>query len=210
MGHAIKYAYFERRTTLLGPGNRFVLWVQGCKKCCKGCISPEMQALEGGFEISTDKLAEEILRDSEIEGITISGGEPFLQAEELLDLVCKIKKERQNINVLIYTGYVYEDLYNSSVFHIVELLKKTDILIDGEYKDELNDDVAYRGSSNQRILLLNEKFKDIYELYYSTRSRKSEIIIDKNRISLIGVPSKRTVELMKNIAERRNKDGEDN
>lgn len=75
-----------RSTTALGPGNRTAIWFQGCRRNCRGCMSPYSRALDGGTVWETGSLAKEICSIKDIEGITISGGEPFLQPEALYDL----------------------------------------------------------------------------------------------------------------------------
>lgn len=80
------------KTRSLGPGKRFAIWMQGCAKRCKGCINPEGQDLQGGYETDVKKLTDKILENDDITGITISGGEPFLQYEELSYMIRKIKE----------------------------------------------------------------------------------------------------------------------
>ena len=92
----------ETRTKVLGPGERYVIWVQGCKKRCPGCINPEGR-LEGqnGYWISTEKILAELKNEQGLMGITVSGGEPFLQAHGLAALV-KCIKENTQINIILY------------------------------------------------------------------------------------------------------------
>ena len=184
----IRYAHFCSNSNLLGPGQRFVLWVQGCKKACKGCVAKSMRALDGGVSVGVERMIEEILITDDINGITISGGEPFLQAEALYVLVSTVKALRPEMDVIIYTGYEYEKLIENGDYYVRKLLDEVDILIDGEYVEELNDDIAYRGSSNQRIICFKDKQE--YSEYYNGTKRQSEIQVQGLRIYLIGVPSK--------------------
>ena len=121
-----------RRVRVLGPGVRYVLWVQGCPRGCPGCISPEAQDPAGGEIRSVAALAEAILAVPDIEGVTISGGEPFLQAEALCSLIDRIRA-RRDLGVIIYTGYVLEELQSGAVPHAEALLARTDLLVDGPY-----------------------------------------------------------------------------
>lgn len=167
----------------LGPYKRFILWVQGCNKRCKGCIAKDSWALDGGELIAVDVLAGQIVDNNEIEGITISGGEPFLQQPALCELIRKVK-EQKNIGVIIYTGMKYDDIKDT------DLAKQADLIIDGEYVEELNDDKSLRGSSNQNIICITERYKDIVPEYYGRQGRKIELIMAEGVTKMIGIPSK--------------------
>lgn len=167
----------------LGPYKRYILWVQGCNKRCKGCIAKDSWALDGGDAVSIERLTEEIVDQQEIEGITISGGEPFLQQPALCELIRKVK-EQKNIGVIIYTGMKYDDIKDT------DLAKQADLIIDGEYVEELNDDKSLRGSSNQNIICITERYKDIVPEYYGRQGRKIELIMAEGVTKMIGIPSK--------------------
>ena len=174
----------ERSSTLLGPGKRYLIWFQGCDKNCKGCMSQLSKDKNIKNEIDVGHLLEDIL-SADVEGITISGGEPFLQVEGLTELVRKVKEH--GLGVIVYTGYLYEDIKD------LEVMKDIDVLIDGPYVDELNmDNDAYRGSSNQRIIALSDRY-DLKE--YQSHKRKAEITFDKDNIHLIGVPSREVLKI---------------
>jgi len=146
-----------RSSTANGPGDRFVVWVQGCSRRCPGCFNPVAQPFPGtGYDITIPQIMNGI--PDAVEGITISGGEPFEQPEELLRLV-RAARDRK-LSVLIYTGYTYEELMNSfsgmkrELMH--DVLKHTDYLIDGPYVRENPSRNKWAGSGNQRFLLLSE------------------------------------------------------
>lgn len=170
-------------TSVLGPFMRYALWVQGCKKRCKGCISPDAQPLDGGYSVDVKALATAILGQSEIEGITISGGEPFLQQEALCHLIDAVRDVR-DFGVIIYTGFTYEDIADTS------LARRCDLIIDGEYIEELNDDRSLRGSSNQHVICLTDRYKDVINQYYGLQGRKVEFIPKEDGIQMVGIPSK--------------------
>jgi anaerobic ribonucleoside-triphosphate reductase activating protein len=119
-------------TKSLGPYSRFAIWVQGCMRRCVGCISEDSQSLDGGYEADTADLAESVLQVSDIEGITISGGEPFLQSEALVDLIKRIKSKK-DMGVIVYTGNDFKDIEKN------ELTTFCDIIVDGTYIENLND-----------------------------------------------------------------------
>ena len=133
----------------LGPGLRYVIWVQGCPFHCPNCETPEGRSFEPNTIIETDELAKDIISRPDIEGITISGGEPFAQAEALAELLNKVHKHRPELTVISYTGYQYEDLTSDSA---KAYKAKLDLLIDGPYIHEQNDNKGIRGSANQRII----------------------------------------------------------
>jgi len=168
-------------TKVLGPFSRFGLWTQGCPFRCKNCMTPDSIDRDGGIEIDIKELGKYIL-SFDNEGITISGGEPFIQSEALYELLRFIKYYR-DMGVIVYSGYQYEDLKGD------RLLELIDILIDGPYVDELNDGIALRGSSNQRVIFLTDRYKNFKDMY-NQKKREIEIIADIN-LQIIGIPSKK-------------------
>ena len=95
---------------VLGPGRRYVLWTQGCLRRCQGCITPESRPLDGGVDIDIDALAYDIVSRPNIDGLTVSGGEPFLQAKGVGRLLELVHNERPEMTVIVYTGYQQEEL----------------------------------------------------------------------------------------------------
>ncbi|MDR3179229.1 MAG: anaerobic ribonucleoside-triphosphate reductase activating protein [Oscillospiraceae bacterium] len=136
-----------------GPGLRFVVFFQGCLLKCRGCHNPLAQNLKGGNEKTVFEIVELIKKNPLLSGITLSGGEPFLQAKASYEIARFAKKE--NLNVITYTGYTMEELFKGLSDHSYwkELLEQTDILVDGPFifsKKSLL--LKFRGSSNQRIV----------------------------------------------------------
>ena len=179
-----------KSTTSLGPYNRYVIWAQGCLKRCPGCISKDSQPLEGGYERSITELADEIIDTPGIEGITISGGEPFLQAEGFADLIEKVRLIR-DIGVIVYTGFTFGEISQT------KLAEVCDMVIDGTYIEELNDGLSLRGSSNQKIYLITERYKEEAKTLYGTDGRKVEVRINGNNAMLIGIPDKDSLQIFK-------------
>lgn len=151
----------ESAVRVLGPGVRYVLWVQGCDRRCPGCTAPTAWDMKAGQPVSAAALAWEIAL-SGAEGLTISGGEPFLQAKALGRMVELIRR-RRDMGVIVYTGFLHEDLLGMDDARA--LLSQTDLLIDGPYIRELDDGRSLRGSSNQRVLPLTERYRDALCLY---------------------------------------------
>ena len=172
----------EPAVCTLGPGVRYALWVQGCPRRCPGCVAPEAQALDGGTALETGALAWEILL-SGAEGLTISGGEPFLQAEALAELIRTVRRKR-DLGVIVYTGYRYEELLADPAARA--LLEETDLLIDGPYVKKLDDGKSLRGSSNQRVIPLTERYRGELSLY-GRPERPTEAFVHGAEVHYVGV-----------------------
>lgn len=146
-----------------GNGIRVTLWVAGCTHKCKGCHNSWTWKYEQGKVLSKEfnnicnKLSEWLKKDY-VEGLTISGGDPLDQSNqslyELNSLLRWVKLNYPEKNIWLYTGYVYEELNKVQK----EVLEYVDVLVDGPYKEELRDiaHCPFRGSTNQRILKLDE------------------------------------------------------
>ena len=135
-----------------GPGIRFTVFVQGCPHNCRGCHNPQTHDFNGGTITDTEELLEKIKSNPLLDGVTFSGGEPFCQAGTLASLGKEIKK--LGLNIVTYTGYTFEQLYSSrEQNNWNDLLKVTDVLIDGPFILEQKDwEIKFRGSSNQRYI----------------------------------------------------------
>ena len=181
----------EPCTKVLGPGQRYALWLQGCKKRCLGCVFPAGQPLNTGGEwFSVEEIFLEIQAVENLTGITISGGEPFLQAEGVAKLV-EMLRQNSTLDIMIYSGYTIEELKARNDAAINFLLGNVDILIDGEYCEDLNNNSIYRGSDNQRIHFLSPKYLPFKEKILRTKNRSVEFVCrDDGELFMIGVPAK--------------------
>jgi anaerobic ribonucleoside-triphosphate reductase activating protein len=134
---------------------RFVVFAQGCRHRCPGCHNPETWDPSGGEEWSVRDLFRIIRRaPGSVRGITLSGGEPFLQAAQMAELASLAHRQKE-WDVVTYTGYVYEDLLGMAEAdeEIARLLDMTDILVDGPYVEQFRDiGLRFRGSANQRAI----------------------------------------------------------
>lgn len=136
-----------------GPGLRFVVFVQGCLQDCPGCQNPQTHALDGGSLMNTEELLARFDENPLLSGITLSGGEPFLQPEPLAELAREV--HRRGKTVMVYSGYTYEQLLARAAGDAgtQQLLDEADILVDGPYVEALrNLELTFRGSENQRVL----------------------------------------------------------
>ncbi len=184
---------FHQQTPVkvLGPYKRAVIWVQGCNWGCQGCIVPESWSDHGGYSVSISELRDWILCQENIEGVTFSGGEPMLQAEFLINLISDIKKYR-DLGIVCYTGYTLENLQIQGTNYQKQLLTNIDLLIDGLYQKHQHQDLLWRGSSNQRLLLLTPRYEKIMLecLKGGDTSAGLEFLTELNgELSFVGVPN---------------------
>lgn len=140
-----------------GEGLRAVIWTQGCSHNCPGCHNPETHDFNGGVLVDTTVIKDQIKETKIQDGITLSGGDPFFQAEACAD-IAKFAKSL-GLNVWCYTGFVFEDLIKNS--KAIELLNNIDVLVDGKFMiDKKSYDCKFRGSTNQRIINVKKSLKD--------------------------------------------------
>lgn len=173
-------------TRALGPGFRYALWTQGCPFNCKNCISPESHSTEPNLIVDIQSLAEDIISNRKIEGLSISGGEPFIQAGKLSVLLSIVKQHRPDLNVLCFTGYVYDELNWPDA---LSLLSHIDLLIDGRFQSDKNEGIGLRGSSNQSFIFLSDALLP-YREELEKGPRKLEMYIGNKDIKTIGIPTK--------------------
>lgn len=159
------YSGIKALSTENGPGVRVSLFVSGCRNHCPGCFQPETWDFKHGKEF-TKETEEEILaelRPGYVSGLTLLGGDPFEpeNQEDLIDLVRRVKEKYPKKTIWAYTGYLLEtDLSPGGKKYTLfteELLAAVDVLVDGPFIEaQKNLMLAYRGSENQRIILMNE------------------------------------------------------
>lgn len=137
-----------------GEGFRLVIFTQGCKHYCKGCHNKTTWNTNGGIEYSVEEISRHILNKyqkhkNRYAGLTISGGDPLLQKDELEKLLKLLRKEEPDMNIWIYTGYETEEVLNN----FKEIVLYTDVFVTGKFVlEKLDYECKFRGSSNQEIL----------------------------------------------------------
>jgi anaerobic ribonucleoside-triphosphate reductase activating protein len=137
-----------------GPGVRFVLWTQGCSKGCSECFNPETWSTNIYKELSPRQIFE-LIKNFEVDGVTISGGDPLEQEDELLELLMLLSTMRLRKGVILFSGFTRAEI--SSNFIREQCLKYIDVLIDGRYEKNLKIDFSLRGSSNQEFYFFSNK-----------------------------------------------------
>lgn len=151
----MNYEKIDKCSVSNGLGVRTVLWISGCNIHCKNCHNQSTWDFNSGIPF-TEETMQELLYDLSkpyIKGCTLSGGHPLdpHNAPKVLEIVKRVKMVFPNKDIWIYSGYIWENIIKDETLR--EILKYTDVLVDGAYIDELRDiSLAFRGSSNQRII----------------------------------------------------------
>lgn len=175
----------------LGPGNRVGIWVCGCPRRCRGCANPELWERRPEFEITVDRLREVIsgiAAGRQIDGFTVSGGEPMAQPEDLGALVRYLGTVSEDI--LVYSGFEYGELMKQDSEIIRSVLTSIAVLIDGRYVEKLNKDIILRGSENQNVIILNERFRAKYENYLEITRNQIQNFTTADGVVSVGIHNK--------------------
>lgn len=197
----IRYGEKISGCTILGPGSRAVLWVHGCCFDCPGCIAQSYR--HGPYQqMTAQEAADWYLSLPDAGGLTISGGEPMLQAGPLADMVDGIRREK-DMGLIVYTGFRLEELQAKQDAQIDRFLSLIDLLIDGRYEQELDHNQPYRGSANQRLLTLTDRYQAEVETYYGTDAgRQIELRVTGSSVLLVGVPGRDQVQLWQSLKRK--------
>ena len=164
----MNYSKINKNDIANGIGIRVTLFVSGCTHCCKGCFNPDTWDFKFGelFTEDTEKELLEALKPSYINGLTLLGGEPMepLNQRALLPFLKRLKEELPQKTVWCFSGYTFEELTGDSRARCEitdEVLSRIDVLVDGEFKEELKDiSLRFKGSSNQRIIDVCKTFEN--------------------------------------------------
>ena len=184
----LNIAAIKECTEAEGPGRRFAIWTQGCLKRCRNCCNPTMQPIEKRYIVTTSDLIK-LIKDAkeiyDIEGISLIGGEPFLQAKGLI----RIAKwcQENNLSVVAFTGYELSEIEADILPEGKILLSYIDMLIDGAYDEELYDEErTWVGSKNQQVHFLTSRYTKGVE--YEQKEKALEVCISDKELILNGWP----------------------
>lgn len=180
----LNVAAWEERSVVNGPGERFVLWVQGCPLRCPGCFNPDFLPFVQRHRMSVAEVAARILRVSGIEGVTYSGGEPMAQAKGLYHLSLLLKE--RGLTVVCYSGYTWQELQAMPSPWVRRLLGCIDILIDGRYEASQRANLLWRGSRNQRVHFLTDTYRH-FEAQVNQPHSEIEFIVAKDGFVSTGI-----------------------
>ncbi|WP_414732684.1 anaerobic ribonucleoside-triphosphate reductase activating protein [Acetobacterium carbinolicum] len=159
MSKKVRIAGVVKESIVDGPGIRFVVFAQGCPHQCEGCHNPATHDSNGGNLVDVDAIIDEMRNNPLLDGITLSGGEPFEQPEAFCELAKRSKE--LGYHVMTYTGYTYETLLEKKDARRLCLLENTDLLVDGKFEVKKKSlMLKFRGSKNQRIIDVNKSRRD--------------------------------------------------
>ncbi len=180
MKTSINMAAYDTSVKVLGPGKRFVVWFQGCPFNCPSCINQSFKDFTEATIIEVKELCSIIKNTKGLEGVTITGGEPFAQPKALLELVMGIKE--YELGIQIYTGFLLDELKESKNPSICKILENIDVLIDGLFVESEKVEKSCIGSKNQRIHFLSNRYN---EKDFSL-SNGYEVKIEKDKVEITG------------------------
>ncbi|CAK0740590.1 anaerobic ribonucleoside-triphosphate reductase activating protein [Gammaproteobacteria bacterium] len=174
--------------TVLGPGQRVILWVAGCQLNCLNCLAPELHPQDAGRELRITRLASRLLAlQFPLAGLTLSGGEPFDQSASLAKLLDQVLPQRPDWDVIAYSGYPLETLRRKEA----ALLAKVDILVDGPYRSNIPQNHPLAGSGNQQVHALTERGQALLPVCAALPDGRLELGLGTgNQGLLIGVAAK--------------------
>ncbi|MBO5292999.1 MAG: 4Fe-4S cluster-binding domain-containing protein [Lachnospiraceae bacterium] len=156
---------------VLGPGERVAIWTYGCIHACPGCANPELWHPADAKETESGKLKqllEQLLQRGPIDGVTITGGDPFLYPESLQEILQIAGQYTEDI--LVYTGYRLAEV--QKLAGAQEILEQIAVLIDGTYEEKRNNGHVLKGSDNQNIYYLKKHYQAEYEAYIAEHQGK--------------------------------------
>ena len=166
-----------------GPGKRYVIWVQGCPFECPGCFNPDFQPFIPNKLVNISTLSQRILSVKTIEGVTYSGGEPFMQCEALIKLNKILIKK--GLSIVSYSGYTIDELHNLKNPFVDEFLSQLDILIDVKFQEKNKANLLWRGSNNQNVHFLTDRYSEYKSMIDS--GGEIELIVGNNKITYTGI-----------------------
>lgn len=191
---AVNKAHFP--VTVLGPGRRIGIWVQGCSIGCKGCVSQDTWARDSGREMTVAQLLAwcRQVTGGEFDGVTLSGGEPFEQPQALSALLDGLIHWRASgaadFDILCYSGYPLATLQKKHA----RLLHKLDALIPEPYIDSKPLTHVWRGSANQPLVPLSERGQQRFGAYVNAEAgpaeKRIQVMVDGNRVWYVGIPAR--------------------
>lgn len=141
------------RSRANGPGTRMVLWVQGCPFRCPGCQNSDYLEFKVNQVVTVERVWEVFQQQPGLAGISFSGGEPFAQAVALAELASRVQSVGKT--VVCWTGYRLQQLQSSQILGAADFLKHIDLLIDGQFVQDMVGNEVLRGSKNQQLHFLS-------------------------------------------------------
>ena len=154
----IRIAGITEDSIVDGPGLRLTVFLQGCPHHCKGCHNPETWDPTGGTLMDTRDIVAMMDKNPMLDGITLSGGEPFMQSTQCEELA--LLAHSRGLNVWCYTGYTWETIEEVLDIYPLSLIREVDVLVDGPYiESQRTLELPWRGSRNQRLIDVQESLR---------------------------------------------------
>jgi anaerobic ribonucleoside-triphosphate reductase activating protein len=159
LGTTIQVHGFEPRSRANGPGNRAVLWFQGCTLACPGCYNPTTHSVTQNPR-TVGEIVADLATLTDIEGITISGGEPFQQVDGLVALLAAVKTELPHLSVVIFTGYTPNEWLRRLPRDdaLATVFECADVVIAGRYNRQQRIAKGLRASANKQFQFLSDRY----------------------------------------------------
>ena len=171
--------YAIEKSEIYGHGKRAVIWFSGCTLRCRGCINKHLWDKDVGAYESVAAVLSKVSEYEDIVGVTLIGGEPLDQTEELLEFINLCKKRK--LDTVLFTGYEPEELYGWKR----EAFELSDVAVCGRYDERLRDTgLLLRGSSNQRLIVRRPSLQK----YYEQEARQVEITVTDTETLFLGFP----------------------
>jgi anaerobic ribonucleoside-triphosphate reductase activating protein len=167
------------RSRANGPGQRLAIWFQGCSLGCPGCFNPATHPLGGERVDAADLIDRALAQGDAIEGVTISGGEPFEQPDGLLALARGLRQRAPQLSILVFSGFTRQELERRPLGPAI--LAAIDVLVDGRFVERRVLGRGLRGSDNQRIHLLTGR----YTLEQIEATPTGEVVIDPDGVARV-------------------------
>lgn len=192
----LNVADWEQLSVANGPGQRFVLWVQGCPFSCPNCFNRDFAPFVDRHQMTVDEVAATIQQVPNIEGVTFSGGEPMSQAEALCRLSQRLQTSR--LSIVCYTGFTIEELRLQTDPWVHRLLGCVDVLIDGRYDETKHANLTWRGSTNQRVHFLTDRYRHL-EAKADQLQSEMEFILGKDGFRSTGIINEEFVRRLEQV-----------
>jgi anaerobic ribonucleoside-triphosphate reductase activating protein len=182
--------------TVLGPGRRVGVWFQGCTIGCQGCMSRDTWDPDSGHALAVDDVCEIVMAarsDEGLDGVTISGGEPFQQPEALHSLCSELRRRWSDVDILAYSGYRLSRLRQMHP----EILGLLDALVAEPFIESRPTEARWRGSSNQEVTLLSGRADGRYSTVPELPGDRLQVTVDEEGVWVAGIPRRGDLDLMR-------------
>jgi len=193
----LRIARLHYPITVLGPGRRVGIWFQGCTIGCQGCMSRDTWDPNAGHSMEVDDVCDIVMAarsDEGLDGVTISGGEPFQQPEGLRSLCSELRRRWPDVDILVYSGYRLGRLRRLHP-DILELL---DALVAEPFVAGRPTEARWRGSSNQELTILSAQANVQYPTASDLPGGRLQVTVDEEGVWIAGIPRRGDLERMRN------------